>query len=211
MEKGKKDALARKNEIMETALRLFATKGYDETSTNDIIKELGLSRGGLYHHFNSKEDILESAIKTFLISERSRIELAINKKGLTAKDKLKIVMGLDPSTEPMFNEITILTRKGEDPVLCHYFLKNKIEIVVPVITNIIKEGIDEGVFVCRYPSGFSKIAVLLTMGLFTNMSITTSLDEFKDMIRVFQSICESELGVKKGEFDFITDITNNMK
>ena len=46
--------------ILDVATRLFAEKGYDRTSLQDIINETKLSKGAIYHHFASKEDILEA-------------------------------------------------------------------------------------------------------------------------------------------------------
>ena len=49
------------NLILEAATRLFMEKGYEHTSIQDIINNLGgLSKGAIYHHFKSKEDILEA-------------------------------------------------------------------------------------------------------------------------------------------------------
>jgi AcrR family transcriptional regulator len=51
-----KGAQTRQN-IIEKSLRLFCVKGYYNTSINDILKATGLTKGGLYGHFPSKEDI----------------------------------------------------------------------------------------------------------------------------------------------------------
>src|SRR5438270_13837200 len=47
-----------KQEILRTAARLFQEQGYDGTSMNDVAAALKLSKGGLYHHFQSKDEIL---------------------------------------------------------------------------------------------------------------------------------------------------------
>jgi len=47
-----------RQEILRTAARLFQERGYDATSMNDVAAALKLSKGGLYHHFQSKDDIL---------------------------------------------------------------------------------------------------------------------------------------------------------
>lgn len=57
-----KEAKERKNEILDVAERLFAAKGFDNTSTNDILEEIGIARGTLYYHFKSKEEILDAMI-----------------------------------------------------------------------------------------------------------------------------------------------------
>src|SRR5260370_29676650 len=46
-----------RNAIIETARQLFTRKGYAATSTEELIKRAGTSRGGLYHHFRDKEDV----------------------------------------------------------------------------------------------------------------------------------------------------------
>jgi TetR/AcrR family transcriptional regulator, cholesterol catabolism regulator len=47
-----------RQEILRTAARLFQEQGYDATSMNDVAAALKLSKGGLYHHFQSKDEIL---------------------------------------------------------------------------------------------------------------------------------------------------------
>ena len=44
---------ARREELLATAERLFCTKGYEKTSVQDILDEMGFSKGGFYHHFDS--------------------------------------------------------------------------------------------------------------------------------------------------------------
>ena len=58
-----KEAAERRKEILDVAEELFVTKGYDKTSTNDILDRIGIARGTLYYHFKSKEDILNAMIE----------------------------------------------------------------------------------------------------------------------------------------------------
>ena len=53
-----------KRKIFETSMRLFAEKGYDATSIEDITETVGVAKGTLYYHFTSKEEISD-----FLIEE----------------------------------------------------------------------------------------------------------------------------------------------
>ncbi|MGN6101053.1 MAG: TetR/AcrR family transcriptional regulator, partial [Devosia sp.] len=55
-----KSAGLRRQELLDIALKLFATRGYDETSVNDVIEAAGLSKGAFYHHFSSKEDLMKA-------------------------------------------------------------------------------------------------------------------------------------------------------
>ncbi|MEN8907685.1 MAG: helix-turn-helix domain-containing protein [Clostridiales bacterium] len=70
-----------KNKIIKVAYKLFAKKGYEKTTIAEIIEEVGTSKGGFYHHFRSKEEIIEKI--TFSHIEKIKlyhIELLENKK-----------------------------------------------------------------------------------------------------------------------------------
>src|SRR5215467_12308837 len=54
----REDLVDSRQEILRAAARLFQQRGYDATSMNDVAAELKLSKGGLYHHFQSKDEIL---------------------------------------------------------------------------------------------------------------------------------------------------------
>ena len=58
-----KEAEERREEILDAAEKLFTAKGFDNTSTGDILDAVGIARGTLYYHFKSKEDILDGAIQ----------------------------------------------------------------------------------------------------------------------------------------------------
>ncbi len=61
-----REKLARKQEIMDAALRLFATKGYKATTLDEIAEESEFGKGTLYNYFTSKEDIYVEIIRNTL-------------------------------------------------------------------------------------------------------------------------------------------------
>jgi AcrR family transcriptional regulator len=64
--------MATKEIIKEAAFKLFALKGYEATSTNDIGKEVGLTKQSLYSHFSSKRELFQEVLReqSDIISER---------------------------------------------------------------------------------------------------------------------------------------------
>jgi len=211
MNRNRKDASIRKQEILQTALKLFISKGYENTSTNDIIKSLNLSRGGLYHHFSSKEEILDTAITTLLSSEKTRVLSILEDKKLSATDKLKIVVGFDSSSQPTADEVMTLVHTMDNPTLLTHLLKKKLEIITPLFVDIIEQGIEEGIFVCKYPEEFSKISIILSTILFTDTIIHMTLAEYKKMVSAFQTIIETMLGVTPNTFNFMNQSINPEK
>lgn len=75
--------------ILDVSLRLFLEKGYEETTVLDIVNDLGgLTRGAFYHHFNSKEEVLD-ALGNRMFDENNPFEKVRNEKGLNGLEKLK--------------------------------------------------------------------------------------------------------------------------
>ncbi len=60
-----KDAEARRRELLATAMRLFAEKGYDNVSVRSIAREAGVTPGLAYHYFDSKERLFDAAIEDY--------------------------------------------------------------------------------------------------------------------------------------------------
>lgn len=56
----------KKRELLAVAEKLFIVKGYEQTSIDDILKESGISKGGFYHYFKSKDEILSESINNII-------------------------------------------------------------------------------------------------------------------------------------------------
>ena len=77
--------------ILDVSTRLFVEKGYEQTSLQDIINETKLSKGAIYHHFSSKEEIFEAIFRR--IGEENSVALAKirDDKKLNGYEKLKAI------------------------------------------------------------------------------------------------------------------------
>ncbi|SPU24072.1 TetR family transcriptional regulator [Bifidobacterium bifidum] len=78
--------------ILDSARRLFAEKGYEKTSIQDILDDLGLSKGGLYHHFKSKEAILDRLNADEWAVTARLLDKLIERKDMSALEKLRVLI-----------------------------------------------------------------------------------------------------------------------
>lgn len=132
--------------ILETSKQLFLTKGYENTSIQDILNNLsGLSKGAIYHHFKSKEAIFE-AISNREAEKKKIIFLKIkNNKNLKGSDKLKEIIKFNILSKSTKNIIDLCPNLLNNPKFLATEFKQINEIFVPeFITPIIKEGIKDG-------------------------------------------------------------------
>ena len=78
----------KRDRIVEAANLLFYKRGYNQTSFADIAGDVGISKGNLHYHFNSKDDLL-GAIIDFRIDVIKKNLVLWNKEFVDPKDKLK--------------------------------------------------------------------------------------------------------------------------
>ena len=151
------------NLILETAMKLFAEKGYEHTSIQDIINNLGgLSKGAIYHHFRSKEDIL-SAVTTKMSEQSNKMLFEIqNAPGLTGKEKLKKLL-VESVNRSVHDEIfAVAPNLGESPALVFSILRGTIDYTAPVyVLPIIEQGIADGSIQTDYPKELAELILLV--------------------------------------------------
>ena len=90
--------------ILAVSYRLFLEKGYDHTTIQDITDALGMSKGAVYHHFKSKEAILDRIYDQYY-AESGLHAAALDAPGLSGLEKLRKLLELtDGMGAPIFNE-----------------------------------------------------------------------------------------------------------
>lgn len=151
------------NLIIETATRLFIEKGYEHTSIQDIINNLGgLSKGAIYHHFRSKEDILVAVTNRGAEESNKMIFEIRNRTDLTGKEKLKKLL-MYSINRPVQDEIfTAAPNIGSSPALVSSILIGTIEYTTPeYVLPIIEQGIEDGSIQTEYPEELAELIMLV--------------------------------------------------
>ena len=133
-----------KRKIFETSMKLFAEKGYDATSIEDITATVGVAKGTLYYHFSSKEEIFN-----FLVEEGIKLlQNSIDIK--TAKfpnyiDKIKAIVLIQIKIVVKYEDlITILLSQFLGNEARNQKCQKHILEYVNKIEEIVKEGIKAG-------------------------------------------------------------------
>ena len=133
-----------KRKIFETSMKLFAEKGYDATSIEEITATVGVAKGTLYYHFSSKEEIFN-----FLVEEG--IKLLQNSVDIkTAKfsnyiDKLKSIVLIQIKIVVKYEDIiTILLSQFWGSESRNQTCKKYVFSYIDKIEKIVKEGIAKG-------------------------------------------------------------------
>jgi len=102
-----------RQEILRTAARLFQQRGYDATSMNDVAAALKLSKGGLYHHFQSKDEILFE-IMNHAMEITQELVMAPVRRIVGPEERLRALIRLhiEVVLSPRDREITVMLHEN---------------------------------------------------------------------------------------------------
>ena len=133
-----------KRKIFETSMKLFAEKGYDATSVEEITSVVGVAKGTLYYHFSSKEEIFYFLIEEGMKLLQNSIVIKTSQKK-DSIDKLKSVVMIQLKILDKYEDfITIVLSQiwGNEPrnKRCKEYVKQYLSIV----EKIVEEGISKG-------------------------------------------------------------------
>lgn len=191
-----KEAEERKNEILDVAERLFGTKGFDGTSTGDILGEIGIARGTLYYHFKSKEDILDAMIERMtgsLVAKAS--EIAGNRDVPVLQRLTRMMMALNVDGN-LGHEIMTQVHKSQNALMHQKMQEQLLAGVNPIVTGLIEEGIAQGLCRTDYPAEVAEMTLLYSNTVFDALA-EHSEEERQRKIAAFIYNLERLLGMER--------------
>lgn len=164
--------------IIEVATKLFLEKGYENTSLNDIIANLGgLTKGAIYQHFGSKEDILNAVMYQVTASSDDKLLELINSKDLSAKEKIKAVLLSSINESARRKETSIVIDYTKNPLIFRNMFTELINEVAPVfIRPLIEEGIKEGTIKTDSPKELSEFLAIM-LNIWVNPAVCPATPE----------------------------------
>ena len=192
-----KEAEERRNEILDVAEELFVTKGYDKTSTGDILERIGIARGTLYYHFRSKEDILDAMIERISGTLIAKAKAEATKKDVPVIDRIcNAITSLNIESK-IGAEVLNQVHKPQNALLHQKMQKNLVEDVVPVLAGLVEEGVSQGIFHTDYPKEATKMLVVYSSEAFDDRE-GLSDDELANEVHAFIYNVEKVLGAACG-------------
>ncbi|MGE7926451.1 TetR/AcrR family transcriptional regulator [Lysinibacillus xylanilyticus] len=205
----RKEAMERRNEILDAADELFGQKGFDGTSTNDILEKVGIARGTLYYHFKSKEDIMDALIERYNTQILgSAKEIASNKNIPVHERIVRVVMALNISGGNG-KEIIDHIHKPQNALMHQKIQKVIINGLPPILTEIIREGIEQGLFSTPYPYECMEMIVAYTNTVFDDDMVDLIDEERAARIPAFIFNVERLLGVESGSLMYMMKMFGN--
>ena len=203
----------RKGQIIQTSLQLFAVKGYENTTINNIIEDSGISKGGFYHHYASKEELLKDIVRMLIGDMVVIFEEIDGRNDLTALEKTneyirRVCAYKGDKVIEVAAYLSELYSGGKNVQLESKIYGFAREHIAPVMKRIILQGIKEGDFKTEFPEEAAETYVKLFIMQQQEMTDLfyealrgrnkAILEKIKQKYAFFQKLLEDTLGLEKG-------------
>lgn len=215
-----KEYTVRKNEILDTAQRLFYSIGYERTTVDIIIHETGIAKGTFYYYFKSKLNLLYSLVDR-MVNQMMTAALPIIEAETNSIEKLRNLfntIGIIKlnNIELVLQVVNILYR--DENLITRYTMNKKfIEKFGPLFSDIVQQGVIEGAFHTPYPDDAGELIMQIGTCMSENFAgLLLEIDKnpasrkkLEVKVKMFENTIERIVGVEEGSLKlFDTGLLN---
>lgn len=178
--------------ILDVSLKLFLEKGYEETTILDIVDNLGgLSRGAFYHHFKSKDEVL-NALSDKMFFENNPFEQVKNENGLNGLEKIQKVLKLQFQNQDLQEINAMSVPLANNPrILAEYIASNQ-NVLAPLFEELVQEAIKDGsIKDIKYTKAFSSLFAMIIDVWFMPTICLCSKDELIERLYLIKDMLDA--------------------
>ena len=194
MKKGER----RKQELLQIAYRMFISRGYENTSVDEIIEEADIAKGTYYYYFETKEQMLEEVIGMMIDQEMETASRILQAEIPVPQKIIGMISSLRPTQEERPIEGALM--QPENIVMHEKIRKKIVEMAVPLLSKVVEEGIGQGIFACDNIAERVRMLLVISSSTFDEGCYTE-----RD-IEVFIDMTEKLLGAESGTMGFIREL-----
>lgn len=177
----------RRNEIIETAGKLFEEKGYEQTQVQDIVNEIGVAKGLFYYYFKSKDEVMEELADRYADAIIDAVNKLID-KDISTFDKInRIFQIFIDSAEKKFG-IFMGILNVKNGITHERIFFNVGKKMVPLVTELILSGNDNGECNCSDPKFITEFLVSGLFNIMNQISPDEKIDYLKEKLPIIKTM-----------------------
>ncbi len=202
-----KDPVVRRKEIIEVAEKLFVEQGYAKTPVETIITKAGIAKGTFYHYFKSKHELLGAIVEQIGVDLQSYYTSVLSKQELSAVEKLKQMLRGPEKDAISSTALMDILHKKENREFQEQLNVQTINVIAPLIAQVVEQGNEEGAFSAKNPEETVQILLAGSQFLLDGGLFNWPPEKQNKLLKTFQVLFESAVGAKPGDLDFLSNVT----
>ena len=194
-----KEPEERKKEILDAAEKLFAERGYEAATVNDILDAVKIAKGTFYYYFKSKEDVLDALIEKRISEGVAKAEEIAASSFSPVQKLLAIMMAQKPQNQ-IQEDFTAVLHEKDNAKMHQKSLTQYILRLSPCLGKVVTEGIEAGIFSTPFPNESAEIILSAGLVLFDDDYFQWTKEEAAARTAAFLTVMERTVGAKAGSF-----------
>nr|HET6903422.1 TetR/AcrR family transcriptional regulator [Ktedonobacteraceae bacterium] len=180
----------KRNEILAVAKRLVYSKGYEQMTIQDMLDELQISKGAFYHYFGSKQALLEALIESMLDEAERLLIPIVHDAHRSALEKFQGFFGTlfrwKTAQKTFLLTLLRVWYADDNAIVREKARATAVKHNAPLLTVIIRQGIEEGVMMTSYPEQVGE--VILSLGYDLSDTLGRLLLSFEPSSEAWQHV-----------------------
>lgn len=177
----------RRNEIIETAGKLFEEKGYEQTQVQDIVNEIGVAKGLFYYYFKSKDEVMEELADRYADAIIDAVNNLID-KDISTFDKINRIFQIFIDSAEKKSGIFMGILYVKNGITHERIFFNVGKKMVPLVTEIILSGNDNGECNCSDPKFITEFLVSGLFNIMNQISPDEKIDYLKEKLPTIKAM-----------------------
>jgi AcrR family transcriptional regulator len=158
----------RRDAFVDVALRLITVKGYEQMSVQDVLEEVGASKGAFYHYFDSKRALLLAVIERMTDAALEQLAPLLHDPNLSAVEKLDGFFRGIAAWKGERRDLVLAALQtwasDDNAIVREKGRRSARDRVVPIVAAIVRQGVEEGLFTVSSPDDTAMVVVSLILG-----------------------------------------------
>lgn len=205
----KKNNLDVRDKIIEAAYFMFAEKGYPKTTINDIITEASCSKGGFYHHFSNKDEVMDAIMNSYVTELEEELFKLNTENVFEALGKVVFTINnIKSSKMAEWPKLIKILSFPENEIFIRRMADSFSALLARLYKEILKKGNDEGVFVVTQPDYLGALWARELLELYRRADQVVFMDseeltkEFLEVVTYSEQLLNNTLKDRIGEVHF---------
>jgi len=180
-----KNPETRRKEFIEVARELFMEKGFEQTSISDITSKMGMSHGSFFYYFKSKNDVMKAVICDILNYWKEFMDNLAANEEMNGLEKMQLILQMSIESSTVKQNINEFFEKKGNAAMYQEYRKRSHEIIMPLITEIVEQGVEEGIFDLEFPKETVEYVGYILQNLGSSLR-TSNVYEYRRKIRALE-------------------------
>lgn len=194
----------KRNLILDAMQEIMTDNKAAGSTVSDIARHAGIAKGGVYYYFSSKDEIIDAVIERAYSEVIEESKAMLDNKEMSTLQKLKRIFEISVFPEEGHSHSELLKLLSiQDNVLIHQkFSVIAAKSMTPVLAEVIRQGIEEGILRCDYPEQYAQFILAMLVLSLDRILLPTDDDERQIKLKALAQLLENGLHLAPGSFSY---------